>query len=114
MILSDFFDQNGFESGVDLLRHRRFEPHMIQVFSKEEAQPTVLGDIELEEIENGTLRKLTVTEAKLRAYQHVFQTFLERTRQYARQYSMACTQSLTEVPFDELVLKMMRAGGGVQ
>ena len=29
VIISDLYDQVGFKAGVDLLRHRRFEPHVI-------------------------------------------------------------------------------------
>lgn len=109
VILSDFFDQQGFRGGIDLLRHRRFEPHVIQVHSEEEARPTWLGDIELREVETGELRKMTISEHKLKQYQRLFQEFLVGLETYCRNYSMSCTHSTTDVPFDQLILKMMRA-----
>lgn len=109
VILSDLFDQEGFRSGVDLLRHRRYEPHVIQIHTQEEANPTWLGDIELEEVENGARRKITVTERKLRQYRQLFDEFLTNIDTYCRSYSMSCTRTTTDVPFDELILRMMRA-----
>lgn len=113
VIISDLFDQDGFKRGVDLLRHRRFEPHIIQIHAPEEANPRLLGDIELEEVETGALRKLTVTERKLKQYTQLFQQFLEEIDLYCRNYSLSCTRTTIDVPFDELVLRMMREAGGL-
>ena len=111
MIISDLYDQVGFKSGVDLLRHRRFEPHVIQVHTAEEANPTFLGDVELDEIETGQRRKITVTERKQKQYRQLFMEFLTSIETYCKTYSLSCTRSTTDLPFDELILRMMRASG---
>lgn len=109
LIVSDLFDQDGFRGGVDMLRHRKYEPHVIQLHSREEAAPRVLGDVELQEAETGGRRKITITERKLKQYQKVFAQFLDRIDTYCRNYSMGCTRTTTDLPFDELILRMMRA-----
>ncbi len=114
VIISDLYDQAGFQRGVDLLRHRRFEPHMIQLHSREEANPTTLGDIELEEVETGQRRKITITERKLKQYRELFVEFLTSIDAYCKSYSLACTRTTTDVPFDELILRMMRVAGGIR
>ena len=111
VILSDLYDQEGFRQGVDLLRYRRFEPHLIQLHTVDEANPTWLGDIELEEVETGDRRKITITERKLRQYKQLFEEFLKSIDTYCRTYSLSCTRTTTDVPFDELILRMMRAAG---
>ena len=111
VIISDLYDQVGFKSGVDLLRHRRFEPHVIQVHTAEEANPTFLGDIELDEVETGQRRKITVTERKQKQYRQLFAEFLTSIETYCKTYSLSCTRSTTDLPFDELILRMMRASG---
>lgn len=111
VIISDLYDQAGFRAGVDLLRHRRFEPHVIQIHTEEEANPTFLGDIELDEMETGQRRKLTVTERKLKQYRQLFNEFLAAIETYCKTYSLSCTRSTTDLPFDELILRMMRASG---
>ena len=111
VIISDLYDQVGFRSGIDLLRHRRFEPHVIQLHTLEEANPTFLGDIELDEIETGQRRKITVTERKLKQYRQLFTEFLTSIETYCKTYSLSCTRSTTDLPFDELIMRMMRASG---
>jgi len=113
IIISDLFDQDGFKQGVDLLRHRRFEPHVVQLHTEEEANPKMLGDIELQEVETGDLRKLTITERKLKQYAELFQGFLREIDTYCRTYSLSNTRTTIDLPFDELILRMMRAAGGV-
>lgn len=113
IIISDLFDQDGFKQGVDLLRHRRFEPHVVQLHTEEEANPKMLGDIELQEVETGDLRKLTITERKLKQYAQLFQEFLGEIDTYCRTYSLSNTRTTIDLPFDELILRMMRAAGGV-
>lgn len=111
VVLSDLYDQQGFRQGLDLLRYRRFEPHLIQLHTTEEAQPSWLGDIELEDVETGDRRKLTITERKLRQYKQLFEEFLASIDDYCRTYSLSCTRTTIDVPFDELILRMMRSAG---
>src|ERR671936_108484 len=60
IVVSDLYDPNGFERGLDILRHHRYEPHIIQVHDPREADPTnMLGDLELFDVESETARKVT-------------------------------------------------------
>ena len=43
VIISDLFDAHGHERGLDLLRYRGYEPHVIQLFDRSEAEPDLLG-----------------------------------------------------------------------
>ncbi len=113
LVVSDLFDQAGFRAGIDLLRHRKFEPHLIQVHTLTEAKPQWLGDIELRDIESGQTRKVTVTERKLRQYENLFQSFLRETETYCNTYGLSYTRATNDVPFDDVMLKMMRVAGAV-
>lgn len=113
VVVSDLFAPGGYEGGLDLLRHRRYEPHVIQLHDPREAEPDFLGDVELYDVENSTTRKVTVTEASLRAYRKLFVEFHQKIEKYCRNYGLGCTQATTAVPFDDLVLRMMRAAGAV-
>ena len=37
--VSDLFAPGGYEGGLDLLRHRRYEPHVVQLHDPREARP---------------------------------------------------------------------------
>jgi uncharacterized protein (DUF58 family) len=113
VVVSDLFSPGGYEPGLDQLRHRRYEPHVVQLHDRQEAEPDFLGDIELFDVENDSTRKVTVTESNLRTYRRIFVDFQNRVAKYCRNYGIGCTQSNTSVAFDDLVLRMMRAAGAV-
>lgn len=109
VVLSDLFDQNGFARGFDQLRSRRFEAHVLQLHDPKEADPKLLGDAELEDVENGSIRMVTINERMLRRYKQLFTDHQTSVRDYCRRYGLSCTQSPSIVPFDELVMTMMRS-----
>src|SRR5580693_7861865 len=76
VVISDLFDPNGFERGLDLLRHHRYEPHLVQIFDRREAEPQVKGDVELVDVETGAIQKVTITERNLRQYRKIFADYL--------------------------------------
>ncbi len=113
IVVSDLFDSAGFQRGIDMLRHRHYEPHVIQLYDRSEADPKLRGDVELVDCETELAKNVTVSERSLRQYRDVFQQFLESVKRYAQGYGLGCTQSTTEIPFDDLVLRMMRLAGAV-
>jgi uncharacterized protein (DUF58 family) len=113
VIVSDLFDPKGFQGGLDLLRHHRYEPHIVQIHDCQEAEPPLKGDLELFDMETGTVRKVTVTERVLRQYRGLFADFLASVQTYCNAYGLGCTRTTTDVPFDELILKMMRSAGAL-
>ena len=114
LLVSDLYDAGGFERGTDVLRHRQYEPHVVQLFDKTEADPRLLGDVELQDVETGECRKVTVTERSLRQYRRIFSEFLESIEAYCLKYGLGCTRTSTDMPFDELILRMMRVAGTVR
>ena len=115
VVVSDLYDPKGFERGFDLLRHRKYEPHVIQVFDRYEKEPAgMLGDGEMWDVESGSARKVTVTEKNLRTYRQLFNEFQEKVQSYCNRYGLGCTRTSTEVTFDDLILRMMRAAGAVK
>jgi hypothetical protein len=114
-VVSDPYDPSGLERGLDLLRHRRYEPHVVQLYDRREAEPAgFLGDLELYDIETEQGRKVTVAEKNLRQYRRLFEASQQSVQRYCNQYGLGCTRSSTEIPFDELILKMMRLAGAVR
>jgi uncharacterized protein (DUF58 family) len=113
VVVSDLFAPGGYERGLDQLRHRRYEPNVVQLYDPKEARPDMLGDVELYDIENDSGRKVTVTEKALRVYRRLFDDYQRSVSKYCRNYGLGCTQATTEIPFDDLILRMMRVAGAV-
>jgi hypothetical protein len=115
VVVSDLYDKSGFERGLDLLRHRKYEPHVVQIYDPFEKEPAdMLGDIEMWDVESGASRKVTVSEKNLRQYRRLFDEFQENVQGYCNRYGLGCTRTATDVPFDQLILRMMRQAGAVR
>lgn len=113
VVVSDFFDERGFQLGLDQLRYGKFDGHVIQLHDPKEADPGLLGDIEFVDIETESMRKVTVTERNVRTYKQLFSEHQSAVRTYCTNYGLGCTQSPSTIPFDVLVLRMMRESGTV-
>ncbi|REJ91136.1 MAG: DUF58 domain-containing protein [Planctomycetota bacterium] len=111
IVVSDLFDPSGYQNGLDRLRHHKYEPHVVHIYDESEAEPNMLGDVELVDIETEQANKITVTEKHLKTYRRVFGEFLDGARDYCRAYGVGYTRTTADVPFDELVLGMMRRAG---
>lgn len=108
IIVSDFFDRNGFQTALDTLRYRNYDVRVVQLHDSLEAEPAFRGDVRMIDAETGNARNITVNESMLRRYHEKFNAFLENIRRYCAGQGVACTISRTDIPFDELVLRMMR------
>lgn len=111
VLLSDLFDPNGYEQGLDLLRHHQFDPHVVHFFDRSEANPQVLGDVNLTDVESGEGRQLTVTESHLEKYREKFSQFLNGVQEYCAGHGIGCTVTDTQICFDDLILDMLNVNG---
>jgi uncharacterized protein (DUF58 family) len=109
VVLSDLYDPSGFERGLDLLRHHRFDLHLVQVHDRKEADPGLAGDVELVDVETGERRRVTVNDRAARRYREEFQRFLDSIDGYCRRYGLGCVTTPADVPLRDLVLRMMQA-----
>jgi uncharacterized protein (DUF58 family) len=108
VVLSDLFDPYGFETGLDQLRFSGFDLHVIQLHHPLDAEPGLLGDAEIVDLESGRILQTTITEQMLAQYRQLFQQHQLSVRQYCARYNLGCTQSSTKAEFDALVMAMMR------
>ena len=111
IVVSDLFDENGFQRGLDQLRYRRFDAHVLQLHDPAEADPALLGDAELVDVETESVRKVTITESNLRTYKKLFDEHQSAVRDYCHTYNLGCTQTPTSYRFDEIIMRMMRETG---
>ncbi len=68
VVISDLLDPAGFEAGLRALLERRFEVHVIHLLSAEELNPTLTGDLRLQDAETGEVREISIDGDALRGY----------------------------------------------
>jgi len=111
IVVSDFYDPAGYRAALDLLRHHRLEIVAIQVSAPEEVSPTLHGDVRLRDVETGETRELTVSPAVLAAYTKRREALVRGLEGFCRERAIPCFSVQSDQPFDDVVLRMFRAGG---
>ncbi|MFQ5742108.1 MAG: DUF58 domain-containing protein [Acidobacteriota bacterium] len=110
VVISDFFDENGMERGLDMLRFFRQDVFSVQVFSRSEARPDLPDEVLLVDSEDGSNQRVKVTPGLLEAYARKFDEHCEGIRSTCRKYGWGYVRTATEVPFEDLILRVFRQG----
>ena len=110
IVISDLYDPEGFEDGINQLRYGQFEPHVIQLFDPQELTPGVLGDVRLVDDETGETREVTLTPRLLERYAVAHRDFRRRIREFCTEKQVPYHPIETSTPFDEAVLGILRRG----
>ena len=113
IVISDFFDMEGYAPALKYLRHRRHDVYCIHVVDPGEEEPALRGDLRLVDAETGKFREVNVTDGLLRRYRESFEKLARAVERLCIQNEMGYVRARTTVPFDELVLGILRRGGVV-
>jgi uncharacterized protein (DUF58 family) len=111
VLISDFYDSEGYRAALDLLRFHRFEPFAIQVYDLAEARPALRGDLMLVDCETGEQREVTVSPRLLGEYARAHEAYCRAVADYCTAHAVPFFRTHTSVPFEELILRIFRAGG---
>lgn len=108
VVLSDFLDPAGYESGLTALVGRGFQVDLVQILAPEELSPTVFGDLRLVDSESGAVQEVTFGRFRMKAYQQAVQNYLQRLREFcqARGISFFTVSSTTSL--EDFLLKQLR------
>jgi uncharacterized protein (DUF58 family) len=111
VVISDFYDPAGYEEGLNVLRYHKYEPFVIQLYDPKEADPPLRGDLTLIDCETGDLKEVTISARLLDEYKHEHERYCKELEQFCTARATPFFRTHTGLPFDELILKIFRAGG---
>jgi uncharacterized protein (DUF58 family) len=111
VLLSDFYDPDGYREALDLLRFARFELVVIQISAPEEARPALRGDVTVRDVETGEERDVTISASALAAYERRHAALVRELDGFCRERVVPCFPVLSDEAFDAVVLRVFRAGG---
>jgi uncharacterized protein (DUF58 family) len=109
-VLSDFFDPAGYEEPLSLLRYNQFEVHVVQVIDRAELDPPLSGDLRLTDCETGETFEVTATDALVRTYRHEIAGYLQALEDFCLRRGVGYALARSDVPFEDLVLRVLRDG----
>jgi uncharacterized protein (DUF58 family) len=111
IVISDFLDAEGIEPAFAVLRRFRHEVVAIHTLAPEEREPQLPEEAVLVDAEDGTTAELEITPSLLDAYRARMQQHVRDVEAYCRKHGWAYLQASTAIPFEDLMLKMLRAEG---
>lgn len=111
VILSDFFDKNGFEQGLRYVAGGRYDLFAIQVLSPQEIDPDLQGDLKLVDVEDADIAEVSITQPLLKKYKNNLNGYCLALKDFITRRGGTYLFTSTAVPFDTLVLNYLRERG---
>lgn len=111
VLLSDLFDPEGFEAGINVLRFNKFDPVVIQLVDERDHDGKLTGDLELVDIETGRSREVSMTPEVQKKLQRETETRQKSIERFCASRGVPHFAVSVATPFDEVVLSVLRAGG---
>ena len=111
VIISDFYAPEGYEDALNLLRYHRYEPFILQLTDEREMDPDVMGDLVIVDCETGQQREITITPRLIEKYKAAFEDFCQEVESFCAERHLSYFRTPIQLPFDDLVLRIFRAGG---
>ncbi len=113
VLISDLFDPKGFTAGLNMLKFQKHDLFVIHIIDEKEAEPNLLGDYHLVDVETDQLRPVTINENHIKRYQALFKKYCDDIDRYCTQREISLVRTMTKAPFEELILRIFRMGGFV-
>ncbi len=111
VLLSDFFDKEGYENGLRYVAGGKYDLFGVQVLSPQEIHPELQGDLKLEDMEDGGRAAVSITPPLLRQYEANLSGYCLGLKEYLTRRGATYLFTSTAAPFDALVLNYLRERG---
>ncbi len=110
LVISDVFDLEGYPTAFRYLRSQQHNVYVLHVIDADEQAPSLTGIARLTDSESGQVREFTLTDRLLTRYRHLFEGHCKAVEHFCRARDIGYVGARTEIPFDELILRVLRKG----
>ncbi len=100
VIVSDFFDPQGYQDGLKAMVYRNFDVNLIQVLDHEELFGSKTGNFALKDVETGERKVTFVNQSLLDAYRTAAKDFISNLKSCCRRYGITYALYDTQIPFE--------------
>ena len=114
VIISDFLDKRGYEPALRYLLARNMDIYVIQVLSREEVEPEIVGDLRLVDAEDDDMAEISVSAPLLRRYKENLNAFVGGLKEWCTKRGITYIFTTNQNPFDKLILNYLRERGLVR
>ncbi|MBO7402831.1 MAG: DUF58 domain-containing protein [Lachnospiraceae bacterium] len=106
IIISDFYTEN-LEDILRYLAYTKQEILLVQVLSREEAEPALEGTLSLIDSEDGSELRVTASGALMKTYRENYERFMSEMDRLSRKYGAKHLTVVSDEPLDEIFYKIL-------
>ena len=110
IVISDLFDQKGYQDGLKALIYRNFDVNLIQVLDHEELFWSKTGTLMLRDVETGEKKVTFLDPSLLERYHQKVAAFLATVRSFCSDYGINYYVYDTSIPFEEFLVDYVTRG----
>ncbi|MFO7976133.1 MAG: DUF58 domain-containing protein, partial [Candidatus Hydrogenedentota bacterium] len=114
VILTDFFDPEGFEGGLKRLLQSGCDVYAVHTLARQEIEPEVTGDLKLLDSETNAYTEISVSPALLKRYRQNVDGFCDAVRRHCLARNIGYMFAPSDTPLDRLLLEVFRRGGMIR
>lgn len=111
VVISDFLDREGFEQSFQVIRRFRHDVFAVHVMSPDELDPVLADEVLLVDSEEGGAARVRVTPALVKSYHDTFLRYCAEIEGFCRTHGWGYLRTMTDTPFEDLMLKALREQG---
>lgn len=111
VVISDFLDKRGYEPALKWLLRPEDRGVVLHVLAPEEVKPELVGDLSLEDCEDGETTEVSITAGLLKSYDAGLRSLVGGLKEYCRKRGLAYVFVPTSTPLEKVVLNALRAAG---
>jgi uncharacterized protein (DUF58 family) len=111
VLVSDLMDRDGVDEALSALARNPGDLHAVQVLDPFEVEPAGEGEYRFVDSEDGSRADVSVTGEVLAAYRRRAEAYLGAVDAACRRRGIRRMVARTDVPFERLVLEVLRARG---
>jgi uncharacterized protein (DUF58 family) len=113
-VISDFFSENGYISGLNQLIGRGYEVVVIHLLSPDEVDPMLGGDLRLVDSETGSPQEVSLDAGLMNLYRQRLDAWRGNIRNECLKRGATYVPVTTDMPWERVILQELRRAGVVK
>jgi uncharacterized protein (DUF58 family) len=109
VVVGDFFSRESYRRGLEVLRYRGHVPCVVHVFERQDAEPAMLGEMELCDVETGNRWTVVLGRRELTRYRQVFEEFCRSVQRFCRQRKIGYVRVSEDMSWQRTVFELTGA-----
>lgn len=111
IVLSDFLFPEGFEEGLRFLQWHRHDVYCLQVQNEDDTACSWKGDVDLECVETGQRRRVTISPREAELYEQAVADWNGKLQDCCAGYRIGLASTDPAIPFEDVIQDILRRGG---